>query len=341
LPARRKPRKTDKEAAVETSDDRPVGRGIWSGSITFGLVTIPVELHSATHRELTPMRMLGPKGAPLKRRFACPEHDEILEDEDIVRGYEIEDGEFVLVTDDELEALAPRRSRDIDLQRFVPRSSIDPAYFERAYVLVPGQEQTKAYRLLAETMERTGRAAIATFVMREKAYAVAIFSDHGVMRAVTLRFADEVRSPKEVGLPAPQETDKKRTSAMKRLVASHAKAALVDAELEELESDEVLRLAEKKLKQGEDVVEVEEEPREDEPAEGGEVVDLMAKIRERLRAPPTRTKSPRAKTPRRTKSKRVSATKSPRARARPPAPAYPRGGRGKSGAARGRRASTR
>ena len=80
MPARRKSRKAAEEKPLEPSDDRPVGRGIWSGSITFGLVTIPVELHSATHRQLTPMRMLGPKGAPLKRRFACPEHDELLED---------------------------------------------------------------------------------------------------------------------------------------------------------------------------------------------------------------------------------------------------------------------
>jgi DNA end-binding protein Ku len=318
-----------------------VGRGIWSGSITFGLVTIPVELHSATHRQLTPMRMLGPNGAPLKRRFACPEHDELLEDEDIVRGYEVDDGEFVLVTDDELEALAPRRSRDIDLRRFVPRSSIDPAYFERAYVLVPGQEQTKAYRLLAQTMEKTDRAAIATFVMRDKAYAVAIFSDRGVMRAVTLRFADEVRSPKEVGLPAPQDADAKRVGAMKKLITSHAKASLLDAELKVLEEDDVLRIAEKKLKQGEDVIEVQAEAREEE-AEEGEVVDLMAKIRERLREASTPAKTARAKTPRRTKSKRVSASKSRQgARARPSGPAYPRGGRGKSGASRGRRASTR
>lgn len=305
MPARRRSRKAAEDKAREPSDDRPVGRGIWSGSITFGLVTIPVELHSATHRQLTPMRMLGPKGAPLKRRFACPEHDELLEDEDIVRGYEVEDGEFVLVTDDELESLAPRRSRDIDLQRFVPRTSIDPAYFERAYVLVPGQEQTKAYRLLAETMERTDRAAIATFVMRDKAYAVAIFSDRGVMRAVTLRFADEVRSPKEVGLPAPEDADPKRVTAMKKLITAHAKPALVDSELKELEKDDVLRVAEKKLKQGEDVVEVPKEARDEEPAEEGEVVDLMAKIRERLRQTPAR-----AKTPRRTQSKRASASKS-------------------------------
>ncbi|NUO54996.1 MAG: hypothetical protein HOV80_39660 [Polyangiaceae bacterium] len=124
------------------------------------------------------------------------------------------------------------------------------------------------------------------------------------MRAVTLRFADEVRTPKDVGLPAPQETDKKRVSAMKKLITSHAKASLVDAEMKEIEEDDVMRVAEKKLKQGEDVVEVPKEAREEETAEEGEVVDLMAKIRERLREAPAK-----AKTPRRTKAKRAGASK--------------------------------
>src|SRR5207248_7073669 len=106
-----------------------------------------------------------------------------------------------VVTDEELERLAPEKSRDIDLRRFVEAEAIPPMYFERSYFLVPAGGSAKAYRLLAATMEETHRAGIATFVMRGKEYLVAILSENGILRAETLRFSDEIRSPEDVGLP--------------------------------------------------------------------------------------------------------------------------------------------
>ena len=138
--------------------------------------------------------MLDQDGTPLARRWFSQDGT-WLDDDDIVRGFEVDDDKYVVVTDEELEALEPRKSRDIDLRRFVPREAVDPRYFEHGYLLAPASDSTKAYRLLAAVMEETDRAGIATFVMRDKEYLVAILSENGVLHAVTLRFADELRSP--------------------------------------------------------------------------------------------------------------------------------------------------
>ena len=120
----------------------------------------------------------------------------------MIRGYEVEKEKYVVITDEELEKLAPKKGRDIDLRRFVKQESIPPVYFDRSYFLTPGQGSEKAYRLLAETMEKEDLAGIATFVMRGKEYLVAIFPENGILRAETMRFSDELRSPKDIGLPA-------------------------------------------------------------------------------------------------------------------------------------------
>jgi DNA end-binding protein Ku len=259
----------------------PVARGIWSGSITFGLVTVPVELYSAQRRGGVSFRMLAPDGTPLKRQYVCPEDGEPLEDDQIARGYEAEKGEFVVVSDEELDALAPRRSRDIELLRFVDRNAIDPGYFVRSYFLVPGGEQTKAYRLLAETMEASGRAGIATFVMRGKAYAVAIVAEKGVLRAETLRFGDELRTAEDVGLPAPGKVDRGKVNEMKKAMDKVAADRLDESVLVDPEPERLLSLARAKRSRGEDVVTLRE------AAEGGapasvDVVDLMALLKQRL-----------------------------------------------------------
>lgn len=262
--------------------DGATARGIWSGSISFGLVTVPVELHSATRRERPRLRQLAADGIPLAREYVCPKDGTVLSRDDIARGYEVADGKFVTVTDEELERLAPRRSRDIELTRFVDRAALDPAHFERSYVLVPGGEQSKAYRLLAETMEATKRAAIAHFVMRGKAYAVAILADRGVLRAEVLRFGDEVRTPEQIGLPKAPDPDEKRIAAMSKIVQRLAKRTVNESELDDEEAEDLLTIAKKKQKRGEDLIESPEAPAEPEE-EGAEVVDLMALIKERMR----------------------------------------------------------
>ncbi len=261
--------------------ERPAARSFWSGTLSFGLVSIPVDVLSATARRGVPMRMLAADGAPLRRRYICPRDGAALRGDDLVRGYEYQRGRFVTVTDEELEALEPGKSRDISLRRFVPREAIPPLYFERSYFLAPSGGSAKAYHLLAETMAQSGRAGVATFVMREKEYLVAITAEGGVLRGEILRFADEVRSAEDIGLPAPGDGDPHRTQAIGRDIDA-LRAPLDRDELRDREADLLIALAERKYAGGTDVVRAPEA--EEESDEPGEVVDLMQVLKERLGA---------------------------------------------------------
>jgi len=258
----------------ELEDQEIRTRAFWSGTITFGLVSIPVALFPGNRTQRVALRMLGPDGTPLKRRFYCPKEDRPIEREEIVRGYEYEKDKYVLVTDEELEALEPKKSREIDLRRFVPVDQIDPMYFDRAYFLAPTGDSQKPYRLLAEAMEKTGRAGIATFVMRSKEYLVAILSENGILRAETLRFADEIRTPEEVGLPPPIHVPESTVTEMDQEIQAAAAENLDLNEMEDRGSERLLALIERKKKAGEGVIHPQQDTMEDEE-EGGEVIDIM------------------------------------------------------------------
>ena len=123
----------------ETNDaDEGRGRAFWSGTLSFGLVSIPVELLPAHRASRGSLRMIDADGTPLARRYHCPADEQPVAPDHITRGYELDSGKIVVVTDEELEALAPKKSREIDLRRFVDRDSIDPLYFQRSYFLAPG-----------------------------------------------------------------------------------------------------------------------------------------------------------------------------------------------------------
>src|SRR5512139_2927124 len=190
----------------------------WSGIIAFGLVSLPVSLFPAHSGKVT-LKMVDDKGTLLKRQFFCDNDNRPLERDDIVRGYEIQKHQYMVVEDEELEALEPKKSREIDLKRFVPLSSINPIYFERAYFLVPDSDTTKAYRLLAKSMEDEQKAGIATFIMRGKDYLVAIIAEGGILRAETLRFHDELRTPEQVVLPQRKRSDKQLIERMRAAIS--------------------------------------------------------------------------------------------------------------------------
>jgi DNA end-binding protein Ku len=258
-------------------------RAFWSGTIAFGLVNIPVDLFAAVRTRRTSMKMVDRKGRPLGRQYYCPEDGKKLNAESIVRGYETEDGEMVVVTDEELEAIAPEMTRDIDLRRFVPLEQIPPTYYQRPYFLAPSGRSTKAYHLLAETMERTGRVGIGSFVMRGHEYLVAILSEGGLLRAETLRFADELRSPQDVGLPRSGKAPAKRVNELMRAIAELTRDALDMNELSDRYAGAIHELAEDKRRKERDVVEVSARAEdEDAETEGAEVIDLVKLLRERL-----------------------------------------------------------
>jgi DNA end-binding protein Ku len=222
--------------------------------------------------------MLGPDGQLLARRYYSPETERDLDDDEMARGYEYKDGKFVIVTDEELERLEPRKTRDIDLQRFVPEESIPPLYFERGYFLTPDANSEKAYRLLAETMKETGQAGIATFVMRGKEYLVAIFSDDGILRAETMRFADELRSPKTLELPEKGKIPAATVRKFEKLISGKSKKQMSRARLRDDQAERLLKLVKKKEKTRANVVEVETET----ASRGSNVVDIMEVIKQSL-----------------------------------------------------------
>jgi DNA end-binding protein Ku len=267
----------DDDALAGVAEARP----FWSGTITFGLVSIPVNLMAATRGQRVSLRMVSEEGTPLRRRYFSQADDRPLEWDEIVRGYEIEKDSFVVVDDDELERLAPERTRDIDLRVFVPGDQVDPRHFERAYYLTPAGSSTKAYRLLAQVMEETGRAGIATFVMRAKEYLVAILAENGILRAETLRFADEVRSPEEVGLPEFEKPKPVQIKRMEKAIAALAQPRLKKEELEDRSAARMEALVKRKLKKGEGVVRY-TEPDDEGAGESREVIDLMEMLQRSL-----------------------------------------------------------
>lgn len=260
------------------AEQEPVTRSFWSGTITFGLVSIPVALYAAHRSQGVSLRMVSPEGTPLTRRYFTSRDDRALDAGEIVRGYEIAKDKFVIAEDDELERLAPERTRDIDLRQFVKVDEIDPMYFERAYYLTPAGQSTKAYRLLARVMEETGRAGIATFVMRAREYLVAIMAENGILRAETLRFADELRTPEAAGLPEPARPGAAAVRAMDRAIGKRLEDALDPKELADHSADRLLKLVRDKVRAGDDVVHVEER----ESDGGSDVIDLMEILKRRL-----------------------------------------------------------
>ena len=269
----------DKSTKDARSEEGRGGRPFWSGLLTFGLVSIPVDLYPATRAGGAPLRLLSEDGTPLERHYYCPEEDVDVPAEHLVRGYELDDGRYVTVTDEELASVDPKKSREIDLRLFVERGELAPLYFEHAYFLAPGEDSGKAYRLLASIMERTGHAGVATFVMRDQEYLVAILAEGGLLRAETLRFHDEVRSTKSVGLPGVKEPPAALVKKFEHAIAELETEHLPTAELTDDHADQLKALAEKKHSRGKDVIRGKAPAAE---AEGADVIDLMAALKRSL-----------------------------------------------------------
>lgn len=244
----------DEDVSQLEEEQTPASRPFWSGTITFGLVSIPVSLFPANRGGGVRLRMLSPDGVPLSRRYYSESTGRDLAPEEMTRGYELDDGRYVEVTDEELDRLAPEKSRDIDLRRFVPRDAISPRFFDRGYFLSPAGGSNKAYRLLAQTMDETGRAGIATFVMRGKEYLVAILSDHGLLRAETLRFFDEIRTPETVGLPDRSSPPAKAVQAFEKTIDRGSRDEIAANEFRDRDAERLMRLVESKRKKPGNVV---------------------------------------------------------------------------------------
>jgi DNA end-binding protein Ku len=179
-----------------------VARSLWTGSLSFGLVNVPVVLVSAVRDQDLHFRQVHEKdGAPIDVQRWCSKEDVEVPYEEITHSYELDDGKEVVITDEELESVEPRRTRTIEIEQFVDLAEVDPIYFDHPYFLLPASSDdgaTRAYRLLTEVMSQTDRAALGRFVMRAKEYLAIVRARDGVMSLTTMVFADEVRTTKDV-----------------------------------------------------------------------------------------------------------------------------------------------
>jgi len=168
-------------------------QGIWSGTISFSLVAIPVRLVKAIEPGRVSFRMLHSKDySPLERKLFCPEEATMVPPDEIVRGFEIVPDKYILMTDEELESLSPERSRTIEIVEFIDLKEVDPIYFDHPYYLVPSKGGEKAYQLLVEVMRMTNKAGLAKFVLAEREYLVAVMSRDNALALITLHYSEEV-----------------------------------------------------------------------------------------------------------------------------------------------------
>jgi DNA end-binding protein Ku len=282
LPKRKSSKAPPRQTAAEESSARV--RPIWTGTITFGLVSIPVELLTSVRARETAMKLVDEEGHPLGRRYFCSKEDKKLDQDDLIRGYETDDGKMVVISDEEFESVAPEMSPDIELRNFVPLEQIPPLYFSKPYFLAPTGKSSKAYNLLAATMEQSHKVGIGSFVMRGHEYLVAILSDNGVLRADTLRYSDEIRTPETIGLPERGKVNARKVTQFSKAIDELMRKEMDPAELEDEEAEALHRLVEAKRKKDEDVVSQAETAEADSEEEqgGGNVIDLMAVLRKSL-----------------------------------------------------------
>jgi DNA end-binding protein Ku len=259
-----------------------MARSIWTGAISFGLVTVPVKLYSAVNRKTVRFHQLnGKTGVRISQRRVDPSTGDEVAYEDIVKGFELTPDRYVVIEPGELEALEPKKTKTIEIEDFVELSDIDPIFYDHPYYLAPGPGGAKPYRLLLEAMRETGRVAIARVVIRSKEQLVALRPmGDDVLGISTMLFADEVVEPDkidELSAAAEVEATKRELDIAKQLVESLA-GPFDASKYHDTYREEVIDLIERKAN-GEEIAVQPAAEEEDEP-----VPDLMAALKASLDA---------------------------------------------------------
>ena len=249
-------------------------RAIWSGSISFGLVNVPVKLYSAVKQKDVHFNQLEEStGAHIKYKRVSEKTGKEVDYEKIVKGYEISKGKYVTITSEDLEAVAPEKTRTVDIEDFVELADIDPIYYEKTYYLAPdGEGAAKAYGLLLRAMEDKERVAVGRFVMRTKEYLCAIRPYDGVLALETMYFPDEVVEKADVpGIPERKASVGDRELKIATSLIDSLTTEFKPAAYQDTYRAAVLEMIDRKAK-GEEIVMPEE------PEEKAQVVDLLAAL---------------------------------------------------------------
>lgn len=289
-----------------------MARPIWTGSVAFGLVNVPVALYTATEDKTIHFNQFQAGTSDRIRYKRVNERTgQEVDLADIVRGFEVSKGDYVLVTDEELDAIGPGRSRTIDIADFVDLAEIDPTYFQKAYYLAPqGEDAMRAYALLYRAMADSGKAGIATFVLHGKQHLAAIRAGQAdVLALETMFFADEVRDPRdEIGdLPDAEAPRSRDLTIAKELIDSMA-VTWNPANYQDTYREQVEDLIERKQR-GEEIV------TEAAPPKDSGVVDLGDALRRSLEAQKRRPSTGRSTGRGRPSGKAAKAKSSPKRKA--------------------------
>jgi DNA end-binding protein Ku len=270
-------------------------RSLWKGAISFGLVNVPVELHSAQSRasnrsgdlDLTMLdrRDLSPVGF---KRVNKTSGDEVPWAE-VVKGYEYEDGKYVVLGEEDFRRANPEASRTVDIVAFVEMKDVAPQYYETPYYLAPAKRGEKAYALLRETLKKAGKAGIATVVIRTKQYLAALFPQDDILVLNTLRYAEELKKPASLEIAQAKVTAKELDMAL-RLVQDMSDAWQPE-KFHDTYREDILKRVEQKIKAGE--TEDIPEPEKAKAAKGGEVIDLMSLLKKSIERKPAARKKPK------------------------------------------------
>jgi DNA end-binding protein Ku len=246
-------------------------RSIWNGAIGVGLLQVPIKVYSATESKTVHFHEVHAKDeGRIEHRRICPREDKEVPYDEIAKGFEVKQGEWVELTDDEIAAAAGPRSKLIDIDHFVPAAEIDPDFFERAYYLGKGDKGDDAYALLHAALTKTGRAAIGRWVFHDRERTVAIRVEDKALAMHTLRFAADLADPADFDLPRVSKKPSKREIEMASKLVDGLHTKFKPAEYEDQYRDAVLEVVEAKA-QGRNIQPPEPEPEE----EGG---DLLAAL---------------------------------------------------------------
>ncbi|MGV0635399.1 Ku protein [Mycolicibacillus trivialis] len=265
-------------------------RAIWKGSIAFGLVNVPVKLYAATEDHDVKFHQVHAKdNGRIRYKRVCEVCGEVVEYRDIARAYESEDGQAVIITDDDLANLPEERSREIAVAEFVPADQLDPLLYDRSYFLQPDGSSTKSYVLLAKTLAQTDRVAIVHFALRNKTRLAALrvndFGKRQVMVVHTLRWPDEIRDPDFPVLDKKVEIKPAELKMAGQVVESMAEDFHPEQYRDEYQ-EQLVELIEAKLAGGEAFT-AEEKPTELDETE--DVSDLLAKLEASVKSRPKKS----------------------------------------------------
>ena len=256
-----------------------MARALWKGAISFGLVNVPVELHSAQKRsaELS-LTMLDKRDlSPVGYQRVNKESGKEVPWKEVVKGYEYRDGEYVVLSPEDFRRANPEATRTVDIHAFVDLESIAPQHFEHPYYLLPEKRGEKAYALLRETLQKSGKAGIATVVIRTKQYLAALIAQDDLMVLNTLRYAEELKEPSELKVPKAKVTGKELDMAL-RLVKDMADDWQPE-KFHDTYREDILKRVKEKVKAGETE---EITAPEKQKGKGAEVIDLMEALKKSL-----------------------------------------------------------